>query len=124
MPEVRTGAALKVNMAHYEQLVVTNKAIWGKEEAKRAEEEAKQVKREEMEYLAATRLPPVLLSLQRTHQLFDHVLGLGTGSLPPSIVRTHIKPTSYGNDKPASTVTTPHTPNNPAANPHTHCCLQ
>ncbi|KAJ7896324.1 hypothetical protein B0H14DRAFT_3425682 [Mycena olivaceomarginata] len=110
-PEVRVRAALKVrqhlrSVAHYEQLVAANEAI-REEEAKRAEEgvkraeegvkraeegvkqaeeEAKRVKREEMEYLAATRPPPVPLSPQRAQQLFDRVLGLASfnGNHPTS----------------------------------------
>ncbi|KAJ7834693.1 hypothetical protein B0H14DRAFT_3461855 [Mycena olivaceomarginata] len=124
-PEVRARAALRVRqhlrgIAHYERLVAADEEIRAEEEAKRAEEEAKRLKREEMEYLAATRPPPVPLSPQRARQLFDRVLGLGAGS-PPSFVKTRAKPTSYGDNKPASTVTTPQAP--PVTPPQTPTCI-
>jgi hypothetical protein len=65
-PEMRTKFALHIRQRrrteeHYKQLVATDKAI--------REEEVKWVKKEEMDYLVATRPPPVPLSPQCACQL-------------------------------------------------------
>jgi hypothetical protein len=63
------------NEEHYFKLVAADEAI-------RVEEEGKRVKKEEMEYLAATRPPPVPLSPQRARLQFERVLGPGAGTRP------------------------------------------
>ncbi|KAJ7674279.1 hypothetical protein B0H14DRAFT_3537468 [Mycena olivaceomarginata] len=102
----------------YEVLRITN-ALWPptkksgrrrrsgqRRRVKRAEEEAKRVKREEMEYLAATRPPPVPLSPQRARQLFEPRAGAG-GWVTAAFS--------------ASPITPPQTPARIAAsNDHTH----
>ncbi|KAJ7809277.1 hypothetical protein B0H14DRAFT_3759971 [Mycena olivaceomarginata] len=85
-PETHTRFALRIRQQkrteeHYKQLVATDNAI-------REEEEEKQVKMEEMDYLAATRLPPVPLSPERARQQFERVLGLGAGMPPPPFMVT------------------------------------
>ncbi|KAJ7823516.1 hypothetical protein B0H14DRAFT_2597878 [Mycena olivaceomarginata] len=101
-PEVCTRASLQVrqhlrSVAHYEHLVAADREI-------RVEEEAKRIKREEMEYLATTRPPPVPLSLQRT---CDRMLGLGAGSPLPSVVRMRAEHASPSDARPSLTVTAP-----------------
>jgi hypothetical protein len=60
-----------------------------------------------MEYLAAPRLLPIPLSPQCAHQLFNHVLGLGAGSLPPSVVKMCAEHASPSDDRPSSIATAP-----------------
>ncbi|KAJ7795925.1 hypothetical protein B0H14DRAFT_3552768 [Mycena olivaceomarginata] len=79
-PQTRARHSLRVrqqrrNEEHYFKLVAADEAI-------RVEEEGKWVKKEEMEYLAATRPPPVPLSPQRARLQFERVLGPGAGTRP------------------------------------------
>ncbi|KAJ7832529.1 hypothetical protein B0H14DRAFT_2591981 [Mycena olivaceomarginata] len=82
--EVRARHALRVrqqrrNEEHHFKLVALAEAI-------RVEEEEERRVKEEMDFLAATRPPPVPLSPQRARQLFDRVLGAGAGT-PPFALR-------------------------------------
>jgi hypothetical protein len=101
-PETRARHSLRVrqqrrNEEHYLRLVAADEAI-------RVEEEEKRVKKEEMEYLAATRPPPVPLSPRRARLQFERVLGpqavarplleahnslIAIGDSPPSSQRNH-----------------------------------
>ncbi|KAJ7839250.1 hypothetical protein B0H14DRAFT_2588101 [Mycena olivaceomarginata] len=67
------------NEEHHFKLVALAEAI-------RVEEEEEKCMKEEMDYLAATRPPPVPLSPQHARQQFDRVLGPGAGT-PPFALR-------------------------------------
>ncbi|KAJ7847587.1 hypothetical protein B0H14DRAFT_3453674 [Mycena olivaceomarginata] len=77
---------------------------------KEEEEEEKRVKKEEMGYLAATRPPPVPLSPQRARQLFDHVLGPGAGTPPPSVAKASPQSSAASHDSPTTIPSPPQTP--------------
>jgi hypothetical protein len=108
LPETRAKFALRIRQQrrteeHYRRLVAADKAI-------REEEEEKRVKKEEMDYLAATRPPPVPLSPQCACQLFDRVLGPGTGTPPPSMAKANSQSSVASDDRPTTMPSPPQTP--------------
>jgi hypothetical protein len=89
---------------HYQRLVAADKAL-------QEEEEEMRVKKEEMDYLAATRPPPVHLSPQRAHQQFEHVLGLGAGTpRPPFMLKAGPQSSTASDDRPMAMLSPPQTP--------------
>jgi hypothetical protein len=69
------------------------------------------VKKEEMDYLAATRPLPVPLSPQCAHQQFECVLGLGAGTPPPPFMMKADSQSSGASDaRPTTMPSPPQTP--------------
>ncbi|KAJ7849711.1 hypothetical protein B0H14DRAFT_3452403 [Mycena olivaceomarginata] len=92
-----------------------DKEIREEEEERRVKEEEDRVKekkrvKEEMDYLAATRPPPVPLSPQRARQLFDRVLGPGAGTPPFALWKGPSRPIASADAEPAAMPSPPQTP--------------
>ncbi|KAJ7304693.1 hypothetical protein DFH08DRAFT_903250 [Mycena albidolilacea] len=106
--EVRARHNLRVrqqrrNEEHHFKLVALAEAI-------RVEEEEEKRVKEEMDYLAATRPPPVPLSPQRARQLFDRVLGAGAGTPPFALWKGLSRPIASVDAEPATMPGPPQTP--------------